>query len=100
MDKKKVISWTLYDWANSVFATTVMAGFFPLFFKSFWATDLSSIESTAAIGTANSLSGLFIMLIAPLLGAFSDIRKIKKKLLAGWKSAILLQLHTSFLIWD
>ena len=35
MDKKKVISWTLYDWANSAFATTVMAGFFPIFFEKF-----------------------------------------------------------------
>ncbi|GIT73596.1 MAG: hypothetical protein Ct9H300mP28_34100 [Pseudomonadota bacterium] len=27
----------MYDWANSAFATTVMAGFFPLFFKAYWA---------------------------------------------------------------
>ena len=32
MMQKKVYSWALYDWANSAFATTVMAGFFPLFF--------------------------------------------------------------------
>ena len=29
--RKPVFAWALYDWANSAFATTVMAGFFPLF---------------------------------------------------------------------
>ena len=93
--RKKIISWALYDWANSVFATTVMAGFFPIFFKSFWASDLSSIESTAAIGTANSLSGLFIMLLAPILGAFSDLRKIRKQCLAFF--ALVGILSTAYL---
>ena len=31
-NKKTILSWSFYDWANSAFATTVMAGFFPLFF--------------------------------------------------------------------
>jgi UMF1 family MFS transporter len=90
LKRKKIVSWALYDWANSVFATTVMAGFFPIFFKSFWAADLSPIESTAAIGTANSLSGLFIMLLAPILGAFSDVRKIKKQFLAFFAATGIL----------
>ena len=30
-DRKTYVSWALYDWANSTFATTVMAGFFPAF---------------------------------------------------------------------
>ena len=38
--------WAFYDWANSAFATTVMAGFFPIFFKSYWANDLTDGEST------------------------------------------------------
>lgn len=35
--KKAVVSWALYDWANSAFATTVIAGFFPIFFKQYWS---------------------------------------------------------------
>ena len=79
--KKLINAWAFYDWANSAFATTVMAGFFPLFFKSFWATDLSSVESTAVIGTVNSITGLIIMVLAPILGAYSDLGKLKKKFL-------------------
>ena len=95
LKRKRVISWALYDWANSAFATTVMAGFFPLFFKSFWAADLSPAESTAVIGTTNSLAGLFIMLSAPILGAYSDLGKLKKKFLAFF--ALLGVLSTGYL---
>ena len=31
--KKPIIAWALYDWANSAFATTVMAAFFPGVFQ-------------------------------------------------------------------
>jgi len=95
LKRKRVISWALYDWANSAFATTVMAGFFPLFFKSFWAADLSPVESTAVIGTTNSLAGLLIMLLAPILGAYSDLGKLKKKFLAFF--ALLGVLSTGYL---
>ena len=78
---KEVISWAFYDWANSAFATTVIAGFFPIFFKSFWANSLSDSESTALLGLANSLSGFFILIFAPFLGALADITFKKKYML-------------------
>ena len=78
---KKSLSWAMYDWANSAFATTVMAGFFPIFFKSYWAADLSPTESTFVIGSASSLVGLLIAVSAPVLGALADAGKAKKKFL-------------------
>ena len=85
MGQKKITksawSWALYDWANSAFATTVMAGFFPIFFKSYWASDLSDAESTFAIGSVNSLVGLLIAFSAPVLGAFADAGDSKRKFL-------------------
>ena len=78
---KSAWRWALYDWANSAFATTVMAGFFPIFFKSYWASDLSDAESTFAIGSINSLVGLLIAFSAPILGAFADAGDSKRKFL-------------------
>ena len=78
---KNAWRWAFYDWANSAFATTVMAGFFPIFFKSFWASDLDAAESTFVIGSANSLIGLLIAISAPVLGAIADAGKTKKKFL-------------------
>ena len=75
---REKLSWALYDWANSAFATTILAGFFPLFFKSYWASDLDDVTSTALLGTASSIVGFIIVMIAPFLGAMSDISNKRK----------------------
>ena len=77
----EALKWAFYDWANSAFATTVMAGFFPIFFKSYWAAELQDAESTFIIGSANSIVGLFIAISAPIMGALADAGNSKKKLL-------------------
>ncbi len=80
-NKKKVISWAFYDWANSAFATTVMAGFFPIFFKNYWSAGADVAESTLRLGVANSLGSLVIVALAPVLGAIADQGGAKKKFL-------------------
>jgi UMF1 family MFS transporter len=81
-NKKAVIGWALYDFANSAFATTVMAGFFPLFFKQYWSFGADVNLSTARLGFGNSIASLFIALIAPLIGAIADRGSVKKRFLA------------------
>ena len=80
-DKKSIYAWAFYDWANSAYATTVMAGFFPLFFKSYFSAEADVTMSTAQLGFANALSSLVVVLIAPLLGAIADVGGIKKRFL-------------------
>jgi len=80
-DIKKVISWALYDWGNSAYATTVMAGFFPVFFKEYWNTGQSVNESTFHLGMANAIASLVIVVLAPLLGAIADKGSARKKFL-------------------
>ncbi|MFN2309755.1 MAG: MFS transporter [Gammaproteobacteria bacterium] len=69
---RTVYAWACYDWANSAFATTVMAGFFPLFFKQYWNAGVADTLSTFRLGIANSLASLIVVLLAPLLGAIAD----------------------------
>ena len=71
----------MYDWANSAFATTVMAGFFPLFFKAYWADPGNPEESTFYLGLANSLASIIVAALAPFLGAIADRGSAKKKFL-------------------
>jgi UMF1 family MFS transporter len=78
---KPIISWALYDWANSTFATTVMAGFFPVFFKSYWSVGADVTESTFQLGLANSIAGVIIMILAPVSGAIADRGGALKKFL-------------------
>ena len=63
--KRSIVAWAFYDWANSAFATTVMAGFFPVFFSAYWAVGASSQEGTFYLGLANSLGSLIVALLAP-----------------------------------
>jgi len=80
-DKKTIFGWTMYDWANSAFATAVMAGFFPIFFKQYWSVGADVTVSTARLGLANSISGVIVALLAPVLGAIADRGSSKKKFL-------------------
>lgn len=80
-NKKQVFSWALYDWANSAFATTVMAGFFPIFYKQYWAAGVDATNSTFQLGVANAAASLVIVLSAPILGAIADAGKYKKAFL-------------------
>ena len=80
-DKKQIYSWAFYDWANSAYSTTVMAGFFPIFFEKFYSNPNDVIQSTYQLGLANSISSIFIALVSPLLGAIADRGSAKKKLL-------------------
>lgn len=77
-NSKPVISWALYDWASSAYSTTVMAGFFPVFFKKFWSVGADDIVTTARLGTTISVASLFIALLSPTLGVIADIKGLKK----------------------
>ena len=81
MNQKKIYSWALYDWANSAFATTVMAGFFPLFFSQYWSDSTSLSSSTFYLGLGNSVASIIVALLAPVLGAIADNGSFKKKFL-------------------
>jgi UMF1 family MFS transporter len=79
---RQVVSWACYDWANSAFATVVMAGFFPLFYKQYWASDNSAVtDSTFQLGLANSIASILIVILAPILGAIADAGQLRKRML-------------------
>ena len=64
--------WAFYDWANSAFATTVIAGFFPLFLKQYWAADVPATQSTLYLGNTVAAASITVMFLAPVLGAIAD----------------------------
>ena len=78
MDSKKYYSWILYDWANSAYATIVLAGFFPIIFADYFASTVSLTERTLYLGISNSTASIILILIAPLFGLLSDRFSNKK----------------------
>jgi UMF1 family MFS transporter len=79
-----VLAWALYDWANSAFATTVMAGFFPVYFRQYWSLGADPAATTARLGFANGAAGLVVAVLAPFLGALADRSGRRKQWLLAW----------------
>ena len=81
---RPVFAWAMYDWANSAFATTVMAGFFPVFFQKFWSTDVTATETTSRLGYGSAIAGAVIAMLAPILGAIADRGGTRKQFMFAW----------------
>jgi len=96
--RRSIYSWAMYDWANSAYSTTVMAGFFPLFFKQYWASELSVNESTFWLGIANAVAGLGIAMAAPVLGAMADQGGLKKQMMLSFTTLAVVMTAALFLV--
>lgn len=72
-------SWIMYDWANSIYATNIMAAIFPIYFAAV-ATDTGN----KIYGYAISIANLLVAILAPLLGAIGDFKGMKKKMFTGF----------------
>ncbi len=69
-------SWIMYDWANSIYATNIMAAIFPIYF----AIVAEGTPGVKIYGYAVSIANLLVAVLAPLLGAIGDFTGMKKKL--------------------
>jgi UMF1 family MFS transporter len=81
---RPALAWAMYDWANSAFATTVMAGFFPVFFQKFWSVDVAPTDTTSRLGYGNAIAGAVIAVLAPILGAIADRGGRRKQFMFAW----------------
>lgn len=96
--RRRIWAWAFYDWANSAYATVVIAGFFPLFFRDYWGAGLEQAERTFWLGAANSSSSLLIVLLAPLLGAVADRAGLRRRFLIRFALLGILATATLALI--
>jgi UMF1 family MFS transporter len=88
--RKAWFGWCLYDWANSAFATVILAAVLPVYFASLVPEEGATISVlgwshvmpvTALWGYAVSASMLLVALLAPYLGAWADSRRARKRFL-------------------
>lgn len=79
---RRIFAWTMYDWANSAFATTILAAVLPIYYSEVAGATLpSSALATAYWGYGLSLSLLLAAVLSPILGTISDISRSKKRFL-------------------
>jgi UMF1 family MFS transporter len=79
--KRAIWAWTMYDWGNSGFVTTIMAAVLPVYYSSVAASNLPANVATAYWGYTTSLAALLAAVISPVLGAMADFRGSKKSFL-------------------
>ena len=81
--KRQIINaWCMYDWANSAFATTILAAVLPVYYSQVAGSTLSSeAVATAYWSLGLSLSLLIVAIISPILGTISDVVRGKKRFL-------------------
>jgi len=73
----------MYDWANSAFATTILAAVLPIYFSQVAGATLpSATVATAYWSTGLSISLIIIAVLSPILGTISDVMRGKKRFLA------------------
>lgn len=71
-------SWILYDWANSVYATNIMAVIFPIYFGNVCAQ--SGADNLVLWSYGTSIATFLAAILAPVLGALGDHKGHKKRL--------------------
>ena len=72
----------MYDWANSAFATTIMAAFLPIYYSQVAASQLPKVVATAYWGYTTAIALAIIAVLSPVLGAIADYMGAKKRFLA------------------
>ena len=76
---KDVFNWSLFDFANSTFATIVVAFVYAIYFKKVVASNLP--VGDLYWSTAINISMIIVAVLSPVLGAASDYYSSKKKYL-------------------
>lgn len=84
LHRPELRAWAMYDWANSAFATTIMAAVLPIYYVQVAGRDLAGNVALAYWGYTTAIALLIIVVASPILGAVADYMGAKKKFLAAF----------------
>jgi MFS transporter, UMF1 family len=79
--KRAIRAWTMYDWANSVFATSIMAAILPVYYASVAVQSDQANTATVYWSITTSIGLLLVAFLGPILGAMADFLGAKKRLM-------------------
>lgn len=82
--KKAIRAWTMYDWANSTFATTIMAAVLPVYYSSVASEGLSPSTATSNWAFTTSIALILVGVLGPILGAMADFSGTKKRFMSAF----------------
>jgi UMF1 family MFS transporter len=79
--RKVINAWSMYDWANSAFATTILAAILPVYYSQVAGSTLPGNLATVYWGYTVTIALLITAFLSPILGAIADYSGLKKKFL-------------------
>jgi len=88
----EIIGWSMYDWANSAFSTTVVTAFLGPYLAALIVAQpdgvlrigLFAVEADAFYPFCVTVSVLLQVFFLPILGTLADYTQLKKRLLVGF----------------
>lgn len=86
-DRREIFGWTMYDWANSAFSTTVVTTFLGPYLLSLAENQGGvnllgfTVRPAAFFPACVSISVVLQVLFLPLLGAIADYSRLKKRMM-------------------
>ncbi|MDE2649413.1 MAG: MFS transporter [Chloroflexota bacterium] len=81
--KRRINAWAMYDWANSAFATTILASLLPIYYSTVAGSTLPSEATATAYWSLTISFSLFVVaILSPILGTISDVMRSKKRFLS------------------
>jgi len=80
MNRKHIVSWALYDFANSIYPVVVITAVFSVYYAQ---TIVGNKEGLGDLWWTRVIwvSVLFVALSSPLLGSIADLAGVRKKML-------------------
>ena len=81
--KRRINAWAMYDWANSAFATTILASLLPIYYSAVAGSTLPSEATATAYWSLTISFSLFALaILSPILGTMADVMRGKKRFLS------------------
>ncbi len=87
-NRRGLIAWAVYDWANSAFTTLIITFIFAAYFSKGIVKD--DIEGQALWGYAAGTSAFVVAILSPIFGAIADARGRRKPWLAAFTALCIV----------
>lgn len=98
INKKRVMSWCLYDFANSTYSAVIAAVIFPVYYANHIVGNEAGLGDLWW-GRSVSVSMMVIAVLSPMLGGIADFTGMRKRFLAGFTLLSVCSI-TGFVVLD
>jgi UMF1 family MFS transporter len=89
LNRKQIVGWALYDFANSVYPAVISVTVFAIYFTD---AVVGNAEGLGDLwwGRVISISMLFVALSSPIMGSIADRAGVRKRMLAIYTAVCIL----------